>query len=264
MIINFWGNLQELLRPPFRGVKRVEYELTRQASVKDIVESFGVPHTEVGRLTVDGRDISFASPGSNDDRVDVYPLCPPVDVLTPTLLRPEPLTSIIFAVDVNVGKLARLLRMAGFDTFYQNCISGPELIEVAVQEKRIVLSRDKDLLKRKEVIFGYLVREIYPEKQLAEVVHLFGIKEQLRPLSRCLRCNGILQPVEKEQILEQLEPLTRKYYHSFHQCRRCRHIYWSGSHRDRMLRLLGKDGDFMRFSSQLEVNFGKAMRSPSS
>jgi len=74
MIINFWGNLKELLRPPFRGVKRVEYELTRQASVKDIVESFGVPHTEVGRLTADGRDLSFSSPGSNHDRVDVYPL----------------------------------------------------------------------------------------------------------------------------------------------------------------------------------------------
>jgi hypothetical protein len=244
MIINFWGNLKELLRPPFRGVKRVEYELTRQASVKDIVESFGVPHTEVGRLTIDGLDISFSCPGSNHDRLDVYPLCPPVDALTPTLLRPEPLASITFAVDVNVGKLASLLRMAGFDTFYQNYISGAELIEVAVQEKRIVLSRDKDLLKRKELAFGYLVREIYPEKQLAEVVHLFGIKEQMKPLSRCMRCNGLLQAVEKEQIIDQLEPLTKKYYHSFRQCRRCHTIYWPGSHRDKMLRLLNKYGDF--------------------
>ncbi|MCX5870197.1 MAG: hypothetical protein NTY00_06120 [Deltaproteobacteria bacterium] len=244
MIINFWGNLKELLRPPFRGVKRVEYELSRQASVKDIVESFGVPHTEVGRLTVDGRDISFSSPGSDDDRLDVYPLCPPVDVLTPTLMRPEPLAGITFAVDVNVGKLASLLRMAGFDTFYQNYISDPELIEVAVQEKRIVLSRDKDLLKRKELVFGYLVREIYPEKQLAEVVHLFGIKEQMKPLSRCMRCNGLLQAVEKEQILDQLEPLTQKYYHSFRQCRRCHTIYWPGSHRDKMLRLLNEYGDY--------------------
>lgn len=244
MIINFWGNLKELLRPPFRGVKRVEYELTRQASVKDIVESFGVPHTEVGRLTVDGRDISFSCPGSDHDSLDVYPLCPPVNVLTPTLLRPEPLASITFAVDVNVGKLASLLRMAGFDAFYRNYISDPELIEVAVQEKRIVLSRDTNLLKRKELVYGYLVREIHPEKQLAEVVHLFGIKEQLKPLSRCMRCNGLLQPVEKEQILDQLEPLTQKYYHSFRQCRRCHNIYWPGSHRDKMLRLLGKYGDY--------------------
>ncbi len=244
MIINFWGNLKELLRPPFRGVKRVEYELTRQASVKDIVESFGVPHTEVGRLTADGLRHLFSCPGSNDDSLDVYPLCPPVDVLTPTLLRPDPLAGITFAVDVNVGKLASLLRMAGFDTFYQNYISDPELIEVAVQEKRIVLSRDKDLLKRKELVFGYLVREIHPEKQLAEVVHLFGIKEQMKPLSRCMRCNGLLQPVAKEQIIDQLEPLTKKYYHSFRQCRDCHHIYWPGSHRDKMLRLLNEYGDY--------------------
>lgn len=240
MIINFWGNLKELLRPPFRGVKRVEYELSRQASVKDIVEACGVPHTEVGRLTIDGRDITFASPGANDDLVDVYPLCPPVDVLTPTLLRPEPLVAITFAVDVNVGKLAGLLRMAGFDIFYRNYISDPALIEVAGQEQRIVLSRDKDLLKRKELVFGYLVREIYPEKQLAEVIHLFGLQEQVRPLSRCMRCNGPLQVVAKEQISDRLEPLTRKYYNFFQQCRHCRQIYWPGSHRDKLLSLLSK------------------------
>ncbi|MBU0665512.1 MAG: Mut7-C ubiquitin/RNAse domain-containing protein [Proteobacteria bacterium] len=238
MIINFWGNLKELLRPPFRGLTSVDHELSREASVKDIVESFGVPHTEVGRLTVGGHDVHFSHPGSNDDRVDVYPLCPPVDILTPTLLRPKPLASITFAVDVNVGKLASLLRMAGFDTFYQNYISDPELVEVAVQEGRIALSKDKNILKRKELVYGYLVREIYPEKQLAEVIHLFGIKEQLKPLSRCMRCNGLLQTVAKEQIIEQLEPLTKKYYHSFRQCQCCRKIYWSGSHREKMLRLL--------------------------
>ncbi|MDD3815263.1 MAG: Mut7-C RNAse domain-containing protein [Desulfocapsaceae bacterium] len=238
MIINFRGNLKELLRFPFRGMQSVDHELTRQASVKDIVESFGVPHTEVGRLTVDGRDISFSSPGSNDDRVDVYPFRPPVDVLSPTLLRPEPLAGITFAVDVNVGKLASLLRMAGIDTYYRNYIADSNLVEVAVREGRIVLSRDTDLLKRKELVYGYLVREIYPEKQLAEVVHLFGLKEQLQPLSRCMRCNGMLQPVDKEQILDQLEPLTRKYYHVFRQCSECKHIYWPGSHLDRMLKVL--------------------------
>ncbi|MDP2815939.1 MAG: Mut7-C RNAse domain-containing protein, partial [Rectinemataceae bacterium] len=187
MIITFWGNLKELLRPQFRGVQSIEYELSRAASVKDIVEALGVPHTEVGRLTVAGREISFAALGAKNDRLDVYPLCPPVDVLTPTLLRPEPLVTITFAVDMNVGKLATLLRMAGFDTFYRNYISDPELIEVAVREKRILLSKDMDLLKRKEVVFGHLVREIYPAKQLAEIVHLFGLKEQFEPLSRCLR-----------------------------------------------------------------------------
>ena len=244
MVINFWGNLKELLRPQFRGLNSIVYELTRQASVKDIVEALGVPHTEVGRLTVAGREISFSSPGANNDTLDVYPLRPPVDVSTPTLLRPEPLDGITFAVDMNVGKLATLLRMAGFDTFYSNDISDPDLIEVAVREKRILLSKDTDLLKRKEIVFGYLVREIHPEKQLAEIVHLFGIKEQIKPLRRCLRCNGLLQPVDKQQIIGQLEPLTKKYYDSFRQCQGCRKIYWPGSHRDKMLKVLERYGDY--------------------
>jgi hypothetical protein len=244
MIINFWGNLKELLRPPFRGLKRVEYELTRQASVKDIIEALGVPHTEVGRLIVAGREISFAVPGADDDTLDVYPLSPPVDVTTPTLLRPEPLPGITFAVDMNVGKLATLLRMAGFDTYYQNYISDPELVAVAGREKRILLSKDTDLLKRRGVVFGYLVREIQPERQLAEIVQLFGLKEQFKPLSRCLRCNGLLQPVAKEEIIEQLEPLTKRYYDSFRRCLGCGKIYWPGTHRDQMLLVLNRYGDY--------------------
>ena len=244
MIINFWGNLKELLRPPCRGLKRVEYELTRQASVKDIIEALGVPHTEVGRLIVAGREISFSFPGADDDTLDVYPLSPPVDVTTPTLLRPEPLPGITFAVDMNVGKLATLLRMAGFDTFYRNDISDPELVEVAGREKRILLSKDTDLLKRKGVVFGYLVREIQPERQLAEIVQLFGIKEQFKPLSRCLRCNGLLQPVAKEEIIAQLEPLTQKYYDFFRRCLGCGKIYWPGTHRDQMLLVLNRYGDY--------------------
>ena len=244
MIINFWGNLKELLRPPFRGRKRVEYQLTRQASVKDIIEALGVPHTEVGRLTVVGREISFSFPGADDDTLEVYPLSPPVDVTIPTLLRPEPLPGITFAVDMNVGKLATLLRMAGFDTFYRNDISDPELVEVAGREKRILLSKDTDLLKRKGVVFGYLVREIQPERQLAEIVQLFGIKEQFKPLSRCLRCNGLLQPVGKEEIIEQLEPLTKRYYDSFRRCLGCGKIYWPGTHREQMLLVLNRYGDY--------------------
>jgi hypothetical protein len=244
MIINFGGNLKELLRPQFRGLSRIEYQLTRQASVKDIIEACGVPHTEVGRLTVAGREIPFSWPGVDSDILEVHPLCAPVDVSSPTLLRPEVLGAVTFAVDMNVGKLATLLRMAGFDTFYRNDISDPDLIAVALREKRILLSKDTDLLKRKEVVFGYLVREIHPEKQLAEIVHLYGIKDQFKPLSRCLRCNGELQPVGKQEIIDQLEPLTKKYYDSFRRCRGCGKIYWPGSHRDKMLRVLGRYGEY--------------------
>ncbi|MDP2756563.1 MAG: Mut7-C RNAse domain-containing protein [Desulfurivibrionaceae bacterium] len=242
MIINFRGTLKELLRPQFRGLGSIAYELTRRASVKDIIEALGVPHTEVGRLIVAGREISFAAPGAGDETLEVYPLSPPVDVTTPTVLRPIPLPGITFAVDMNVGKLATLLRMAGFDTLYRNEIADPDLVAVAVREKRILLSKDTDLLKRKEVVFGYLVRKIQPEKQLTEIVHLFGIREQFKPLSRCLRCNALLQPVEKRQILNRLEPLTQTYYHAFHRCPCCDRIYWPGTHRAKMLLLLTRCG----------------------
>lgn len=244
MIIHFHGNLKELLRPQFRRLASIDYRLNRAASVKDIIEACGVPHTEVGCLIVDNCEVSFSALGAEDDRLEVYPLSPPVDVLTPTLLRPDPLAAIAFAVDMNVGKLATLLRMAGFDTFSRNDISDPELLEIAVREKRILLSKDRDLLKCKKVVFGCLVREIHPERQLAEIVHLFGIKEQCNPLSRCLRCNGLLQPVDKQEIIAQLEPLTRKYYDSFRQCQGCKRIYWPGSHRDKMLVQLHTLGDY--------------------
>lgn len=172
----------------------------------------------------------------------VYPLRAPMDVLTATLLRPDPLTGITFAVDMNVGKLATLLRMAGFDTFYKNTISDLELAEVATQQKRILLSKDKDLLKRKTVVFGYLVREVYPKKQLGEVIHLFGLRDQVKPLTRCLNCNAPLHAVGKQQILDQLEPLTKKYYNDFRRCPLCNKIYWPGSHRDNMLTLLNSCG----------------------
>jgi len=238
MIITFRGNLSELLRRELKGRERLEYALNRRASVKDVIEACGVPHTEVGRLTADGREISFAYLVNDCERVGVYPSCPPVDVMLPTLLRPRALSGINFAVDANVGKLASLLRMAGFDTFYRNYVSDQELMDVAIREERILLSKDKGLLKRKGIVFGHLVREIVPARQLAEIVEFFGLKDRLRPFSRCLQCNGLLLEVEKLAIIDRLEPLTKKYYNSFCQCSQCGNIYWPGSHRENMVKIL--------------------------
>jgi hypothetical protein len=128
--------------------------------------------------------------------------------------------------------------MAGFDTCYLKSVPDSELAEVARQEGRILLSKDKDLLKRKMITFGRLVREVTPEKQLCEIIELYGLKQMLQPFSRCLRCNNVLQPVEKQKILDRLEPLTIKYYNSFYMCGRCRNIYWPGSHREKMVTTL--------------------------
>ena len=139
-----------------------------------------------------------------------------VDLFRPTLLRPQPIPRIAFIVDQNVGKLAPFLRLAGFDALYHHGISDAELAELSYRTKRILLSKDKGLLKRKVVLFGRLVREIMPERQLAEIITLFGLHGEVQPFSRCLRCNdGILEPVAKELILARLEPLTIKYMIDF-------------------------------------------------
>ena len=232
--LTFHGNLPELLVRRLAGSQLVRHTLERRASVKDVVESFGIPHPEIGLLTINGRQIGFDALVKDRDDIELWPLTPPCDVLTPTILRPEPLTRISFMVDINVAKLAGLLRMAGFDTQYDPDLTDGDLAETAAAAKRILLTRDRSLLKRRNVMFGHLVRAIEPRQQWLEVVRLYGLTGMLRPFSRCLRCNGRLVPVDKKTILHRLEPLTIKYYDQFHRCADCGRIYWPGSHRERM------------------------------
>ena len=187
--------------------------------------------------------IDFAHIVGEAEKIEVYPLIAPMDVLHPSFLRPHPLPRLAFAVDANVGKLATLLRMAGFDTLYHNPISDPRLAALTAASSRLLLTKDKDLLKRKEIEHGRLIRAVMPERQLIEVLDLFGLRGKMRPFSRCLRCNeGILEPVDKERIIERLEPLTIKYYDRFQQCNRCGRIFWAGSHREKMEELLVRLG----------------------
>lgn len=215
-------------------------ELTRRTSVKDLLEALGLPHTEIHRLTINGAEADFAAIAGVDDQIEVYGPPWPTDLTLPTRLRPEPLAELRFAVDANVGRLAGLLRMAGFDTFYARQVSDRELAAVAAREKRVLLSRDFALLKRREVVFGRLIRAAQPYEQLAEVVRLYGLAARLQPFSRCLRCNTLLQPVAKAEIIDRLKPLTRQYFDQFKSCPDCRRIYWAGSHQERMLQNLEK------------------------
>lgn len=228
------GDLISLLKRSVNNKPNFHHTIHRKASVKDVIESLGIPHPEIARLTAHGVDIGFDYIVQQEDLIEVFPLEPPVSVLTPTFLRPAPLPEIRFVVDVNVGKLASLLRMAGLDTAYHNNLRDAEIAQIATTEKRIVLTRDTLLLKRKIVEYGHLIRETDPQKQLAEVIHLFGLRKEIRPFSRCLKCNNILEPVAKEKIIHRLEPLTKKYYNSFHRCPGCKQIYWPGSHKDKM------------------------------
>ncbi len=245
-ILCFHGPLKDLLHPRFRSEGRVVYPADRRASVKDVVEALGPPHTEIGRIFAggvkSGTELDFNALLRAGETLDILPVEPPMDVTRTTLLRPEPLPEIRFVVDVNAGKLATRLRLLGFDTAYANHLEDAAVAELAAKEQRIVLSKDRALLKRKAIAHGRLIRNEDPEQQLAETLRFFGLHPPFAPFSRCLRCNTPLQPVDKADVLHRLLPLTKKYFNEFHICPDCGRIYWPGSHHDQMLIRLEKMG----------------------
>lgn len=230
------------LAPLVRGGSRVvSYPLKRRASIKDIVESLGVPHTEIGELRAGGLRPGWEYIPAGGERLEAESIFSPFDVTRPCPLRPNPLPDLRFICDVNVGKLAVLMRMIGADAWMENDWDDADIAAAAQKFGRVVLSKDSGLLKRKQIEFGRLVRSEDPDRQLREVVDFFGLRPD-RFFSRCLRCNTRLVPVEKSRIEHRLLPKTRKYFHEFFLCPACGRIYWSGSHMDKMrdrLRAIG-------------------------
>ncbi|MFC1827748.1 Mut7-C RNAse domain-containing protein [Thermodesulfobacteriota bacterium] len=231
----FHGYLQQLLKRELRAVSPLLHHFDRRASIKDVIESLGIPHPVIGTLTVNKLEVGFDYILLDHDMIEATSLTPPVDPFIPTILRPRALDKIAFIVDVNAGRLALFLRMLGFDTVYGNDIKNGRLAEIAQSDNRILLTRDTTLLKRKIIMHGYLLREQNPSRQLVDVVRLYDLDSRIRPLSRCIPCNGLLVPVSKKVIMDRLEPLTRKHYHSFHICKDCKRIYWPGSHHGKIL-----------------------------
>jgi uncharacterized protein with PIN domain len=232
--LTFYDNLQELLYKKYRTGMPFRHQYERRSSIKDVIESLGIPHPVVGKLIVNSCEVDLSYILKNNDMIEAMPLAPPVDPTVPTKLRPVPLNRIAFIVDVNVGKLALYLRMLGFDTLYDSAGKDKDLATTAWSEKRILLTRDTALLKRKIIAHGYLLREPEPKEQLKEVMQLYNLGSMVKPMSRCIPCNGLLVPVSKEDIINRLEPLTRKYYNTFHTCDRCGKLYWPGSHHQKM------------------------------
>nr|HPI98775.1 Mut7-C RNAse domain-containing protein [Synergistales bacterium] len=154
----FHGDLDLFLKTGSEIKK--EFLCERFTPVKDVIESMGVPHTEIGTIMAEGKERDFGFLPEEGISVHVFPITPPLDITNPTLLRPEPFTKIHFVADVNVGKLARLLRIAGFDTAYNNSWNDSTIASLADGEKRVVLTKDRNLLKRKVISYGRLIRSI--------------------------------------------------------------------------------------------------------
>jgi uncharacterized protein with PIN domain/sulfur carrier protein ThiS len=230
----FHDEVGDLLPVQQRG-RSFTYEFKGSQSVKHLIESQGIPHTEIGTILVNGKLVDNTYQVQQADRVEVYP---PTDDLQKSKTNSEFEVEIRFILDNHLGKLAAYLRMLGFDACYRSDYQDDELAGIAEQDTHTLLTRDRRLLMRKQVHSGYCVRALDPKEQLKEVVKRFGLQRIAHPFLRCIRCNFILEDVDKEQIQDRLEPLTRQYYDKFRICPNCQQIYWQGSHFIRMERLI--------------------------
>ena len=175
------------------------------------IEVFGVPHTEVDLIVVNGQPVGFDHQLQAGDRVAVYPVFESLDISPLLKLREKPLCYPRFILDVNLGKLAKLMRLLGFDSLYSNDNRDAEVVDIAVNEQRIVLTRDRRLLYVKHISHGYWVRAVDAESQVDEVLRRFNLYGSIHLFARCLVCNGMLATVAKADILDRLEPKTRLY-----------------------------------------------------
>src|ERR1019366_6579832 len=223
----FYAELNDFLPDEDRGKELARY-FSVSGSVKDLFESFGVPHTEVDLVLANGKPVDFSYPVRDGDRVSVYPVFESLDISLVSRVRPAPVRALRFLLEVHVGRLAAYLRMAGFDALYDNQASDAELASIVAPEGRVLLTRDRYLLMRTAVERGYWVRSSEPKQQLLEVVKRFGLASSMRPFARCLECNTILEEASRETLLERLPPKIREK-EAFRVCPSCQRVYWEGS-----------------------------------
>jgi hypothetical protein len=237
--IEFLDELNDFL-PQRKRDQLLSCEFNGNPSIKHLIESFGIPHPEVGLILVNERSVDFSYQVQPGDEALIYPASPDFDRLSGLFLEGNLTIEPRFILDNHLGKLATYLRILGFDANYHNDYQDDELAKVTVDEDRILLTRDRQLLMRKTIHYGYWVRSLLPEEQIVEIIRRFALPDLITPFRRCLRCNIPLEPVEKNSILHRLEPLTNKYFREFHACPTCDRIYWKGSHYDRMVKLIAR------------------------
>ncbi len=224
-VFRFHGILEDHLPPGQRG-RPLFARFDAGQTVKHLIASLGVPHPEVGRVVVNGVESTLSRQVQDGDDVQVCERAPGH--------AGEPR----FVLDTHLGRLASYLRMLGFDTLYKAQAADEDLARTSSEEQRILLTRDRPLLMRSVVVYGYYVRETHPHRQLVEAVRRFSLAGRAKPFSRCLRCNTLLRPAHKADVWQRVPLRSRVHYEDFHECPSCGRIYWNGSHVRRMQRLM--------------------------
>ena len=235
--LNLHGDLDFFLRSRIRR-KSVERTLSEKTSIKDVIESCGVPHPEVNLIVVNGDTVDFGYRVTSDAEFEIYP--PGIQYPQSRHKRLQVCTISRFIADGHLGKLTRNLRLLGFDIAYDSRAHDRQLLDVMDHENRALLTRDRRLLMHAIVKTGYCPRSQDPDEQTIEVIRRFDLLRLIAPFTRCLRCNALLQEIPKADILEELEPLTKIHYEQFRRCIGCDQIYWAGSHFPKLQKRLGQ------------------------
>lgn len=236
-VFRFYEELNDFL--PERLRKRdFVYHFSGTRLLKDAIESLGVPHPEVELIVSAGEAVPIMRKLEENGRFAVYPVFESFDLTSVETVHPLPLREPLFLADVHLGKLARYLRLLGFDTLYNNRWEDDEIAGLAEKEKRIVLTRDLGLLKRARIKRGYWPRSSSPKKQTREIIKHFQLEPLIDTFKRCTVCNGIIEATSKEEIEQVLKPEIRNLYETFFRCRSCGRIYWKGSHWEGMNRTI--------------------------
>ncbi len=229
VIFRFYEELNDFLPPAFRK-RSFQFDCDRSMPVKSAIEALGVPHTEVDLILANGSSVDFEYTLQSGDYISIYPKFESFDITELSLLRPTPLRNPRFIADVHLGKLARLLRLLGLDTAYRNDYEDREIIQIAGDEQRIILTRDRGILKNRKVERGYFIRSLDPALQAREVIRRFDLLQQVKPFSLCMECGHPLRLVPKQSIENRVGERTRRYYHTFYLCQGCGRVFWKGSH----------------------------------
>ncbi len=237
ILVRFHAELNDFLVREQRD-RTISVSSERRASVKDIIEALGVPHPEVDVVLVNGQQVDFAYVVREADRIEVHPSSTAGTAGGEPRVPLRPPHVPLFVLDQHLGTLARSLRMLGFDTLYRNDYDDEELATISKTENRILLTRDRGLLKRGSVVHGYFVRVQDAREQVREVLHRFNLYQAIQPYRRCIRCNHPLHVVAKEQVLDRIPPKTRELFDEFRRCTGCGRVYWRGSHHARMERFV--------------------------
>ena len=235
--LRFYAELNDFLSAD-RRQRTFTYQFTGTPSVKDTIEAIGVPHTEVDVILVDDKSVDFTYRLQGGERVAVYPVFERYDIAPIARLRPEPLRVTRFIADVHLGSLARYLRLLGFDTVWERDLADDVIINIAANHSRIILTRDKGILKHGRVTHGYWLRATETMQQVEEVVRSLDLSRRLEPYTRCMECNGILEPIRRREAVGSVPLQVFIVYREFKRCAECRRVYWRGSHLKRLNRII--------------------------